>query len=268
MAMRFRKSKKIAPGVRLNFSGRSASVSIGPRGLKKTFSTTGRTTTTAGIPGSGLSYSTRSGSSRGRSCGSVASSGESLAFCPSSQRPTSPKSKTVALLLCIFLGMFGAHRYYVGKIGTGVLWTFTGGVVGIGWLVDLVAIIGGGFYDANGLVLRWQLTQEEESAAEEAAAYMGADAAELWARWGGCHDQYPQQERMKRAAGGELTLDVFSPETKCATFIGGNGGRYKTTLIGCTCPDFEDRGLPCKHVYWLAQQLGLDHCEPSDGDEE
>ena len=94
MAMRFRKSKKIAPGVRLNFSGRSASVSIGPRGLKKTFSTTGRTTTTAGIPGSGLSYSTRSGSSRGRSCGSVASSGESIAFCPSSQPPTSPKSKT------------------------------------------------------------------------------------------------------------------------------------------------------------------------------
>lgn len=254
MATRFRRTKKIAPGVRLNISKGSASVSIGPRGMKKTFSTTGRTTTTVGIPGTGLSSSSSSGARRQR--------------VPSSERPTSPKNKTIALLLCIFLGMFGAHRYYVGKIGTGVLWTFTGGVVGIGWLVDLFTIIGGGFYDADGLALRWQPTQEETAAAEEAAAYMDADAVELWARWDSCHDQYPQQERMKRAAGGELTLDVFSPEAKCATFIGRNGGRYNTTLIGCTCPDFADRGLPCKHVYWLAQQLGLEHCEPSGGDEE
>lgn len=141
MATRFRRTKKIAPGVRLNINKGSASVSIGPRGMKKTFSTTGRTTTTAGIPGTGLSSSSSSGARRQR--------------VPSSERPTSPKNKTIALLLCIFLGMFGAHRYYVGKIGTGVLWTFTGGVVGIGWLVDLFTIIGGGFYDVNGFVLRF-----------------------------------------------------------------------------------------------------------------
>ena len=58
MGMRFRKSKKIAPGVRLNLSAKSASISIGPKGFKKTFSTSGRVTTTVGIPGTGLSYST------------------------------------------------------------------------------------------------------------------------------------------------------------------------------------------------------------------
>lgn len=58
MGMRFRKSKKIAPGVRLNLSAKSASISVGPKGFKKTFSTSGRTTTTVGIPGTGLSYST------------------------------------------------------------------------------------------------------------------------------------------------------------------------------------------------------------------
>ena len=57
MGMRFRKSKKIAPGVRLNLSAKSASISIGPKGFKKTFSTSGRVTTTVGIPGTGLSYS-------------------------------------------------------------------------------------------------------------------------------------------------------------------------------------------------------------------
>lgn len=54
MGMRFRKSKKIAPGVRLNLSAKSASISIGPKGFKKTFSTSGRVTTTVGIPGTGL----------------------------------------------------------------------------------------------------------------------------------------------------------------------------------------------------------------------
>ena len=58
MGMRFRKSKKIAPGVRVNLNAKSASISIGPKGFKKTFSTSGRTTTTVGIPGTGLSYST------------------------------------------------------------------------------------------------------------------------------------------------------------------------------------------------------------------
>lgn len=154
MATRFRRTKKIAPGVRLNINKGSASISVGPKGLKKTFSTTGRTTTTVGIPGTGLSSSSSSGARRQR--------------VPSAERPTSPKSKTVALLLCIFLGMFGAHRYYVGKIGTGVLWTFTGGVVGIGWLVDLFTIIGGGFYDVNGFVLRFgDGSAEGDEAGEE-----------------------------------------------------------------------------------------------------
>ncbi len=50
------------------------------------------------------------------------------------------KNKWVALLLCIFLGYVGAHRFYEGKIGTGVLWALTGGMFGIGWLVDIIRI--------------------------------------------------------------------------------------------------------------------------------
>ena len=57
MGLKFRKSVKIAPGVRLNVSKKSASVSVGGKGFHKTFSTTGKTTTTVGIPGTGLSYS-------------------------------------------------------------------------------------------------------------------------------------------------------------------------------------------------------------------
>ncbi len=66
----------------------------------------------------------------------------------------SRKSKVTALLLCIFLGWAGAHRFYVGKIGTGILYLFTIGICGIGWLVDIIFIAMGSFEDDFGLPLR------------------------------------------------------------------------------------------------------------------
>ena len=50
------------------------------------------------------------------------------------------KSKAVVLPLCIFSGALGVHRYYVGKIGTGVIWTLTARFFGIGWIVDIFTV--------------------------------------------------------------------------------------------------------------------------------
>ena len=52
-----------------------------------------------------------------------------------------PKNKWVAFLLCLFLGMFGAHKFYEGKIGMGIVYLFTGGLFGIGWLIDCIALL-------------------------------------------------------------------------------------------------------------------------------
>ena len=54
----------------------------------------------------------------------------------------SPKNKWVALALCICLGPFGAHRFYEGNIGMGVLYLFTFGLLGIGWIVDIIKLLG------------------------------------------------------------------------------------------------------------------------------
>jgi hypothetical protein len=63
------------------------------------------------------------------------------------------KSRLTALLFCLFLGIFGIHRFYVGKIGTGLIWFFTGGFFGIGWLLDLLCILFGFFRDKAGYPL-------------------------------------------------------------------------------------------------------------------
>ena len=56
MGLRFRKSIKVAPGVKVNFGKKSSSVSIGTKGARYTVSSTGKKTTTVGIPGTGISH--------------------------------------------------------------------------------------------------------------------------------------------------------------------------------------------------------------------
>ena len=63
----------------------------------------------------------------------------------------SEKSKTTDLLLCIFLGTLGVHRFYEGKIGTGILWLCTLGLFGIGWIVDIIMIVTNKAKDKYGL---------------------------------------------------------------------------------------------------------------------
>ncbi len=62
----------------------------------------------------------------------------------------SEKSWIATLLLCFFLGGIGVHRFYAGKIGTGILQLITLGGCGIWTLIDFIMIIVGSFTDKDG----------------------------------------------------------------------------------------------------------------------
>ncbi len=62
----------------------------------------------------------------------------------------SGRSRGVALALCIPLGVFGAHRFYTGKTGSGILMAVTIGGLGLWWLYDVIMIGSGEFRDDEG----------------------------------------------------------------------------------------------------------------------
>ena len=66
---------------------------------------------------------------------------------------TGTKSWIAALLLCFFVGVLGVHRFYVGKVGTGILMLVTFGGLGLWTLIDFIMIAIGKFSDKQGNAL-------------------------------------------------------------------------------------------------------------------
>lgn len=66
----------------------------------------------------------------------------------------SSKGFVPTLLLCFFFGVFGVHRFYVGKVGTGILQLLTLGGFGIWALIDFIMIVVGSFTDKQGKFIK------------------------------------------------------------------------------------------------------------------
>jgi TM2 domain-containing membrane protein YozV len=72
----------------------------------------------------------------------------------SQQEQVSPKGYVPAILICFFFGAFGIHRFWVGKIGTGILMLLTLGGLGIWALIDFIMIVVGKFTDKQGRLIK------------------------------------------------------------------------------------------------------------------
>jgi len=72
------------------------------------------------------------------------------------KKQESKKLRIIAFLLCTFFGGLGVHRFYVGKVGTGILMLLTLGGFGLWTLIDWIMILAGAFTDKQGKVLiKW-----------------------------------------------------------------------------------------------------------------
>ena len=107
----------------------------------------------------------------------------------------SDRSRGVALALSGVLGMFGCHRFYVGKIGSGICQLCTLGGLGIWYLYDVIMVASGSFRDADGRrVVNWgesdyarertypQLTDERVEMLLDEIDQMRADVSEVLER--------------------------------------------------------------------------------------
>lgn len=87
--------------------------------------------------------------------------------------------------------------------------------------------------------------------------YLAIPAEHWWGIWDKTLSSNAQKTRMNRAMTGELTPKHVDTKCKNAVFVGNEGGKYLTTLKKCTCPDFQKRGVPCKHMFYLANEMNL-----------
>ena len=74
----------------------------------------------------------------------------------------SNKNHTAALLLGIFLGWLGIHRFYAGKTGTAILWLLTVGLFGFGWFCDVILLLSNSFTDWDGALIMSERAQKRQ----------------------------------------------------------------------------------------------------------
>lgn len=105
MAMRFRRSTKIAPGVKVNFNKKSVGVTVGTKGAHYSVNSSGQKTTTVGVPGTGVSFVDVSS---GKGGGSAQVTAE--------PRLASKGTYIALLVLAVLLAIFGVALLFVSPV--------------------------------------------------------------------------------------------------------------------------------------------------------
>lgn len=108
----------------------------------------------------------------------------------------SPRSRAVALVLAFVLGVFGAHRFYAGRVGSAILQLVTLGGFGLWALFDMILIASGNFRDVEGRrILNWDPTEVDDPYRDLPPA-VAAELAQLRNELDDVHERLDFAERM------------------------------------------------------------------------
>ena len=135
MGFRFRKSVNLGGGFKLNLSKSGIGYSWGTKGVRFTKTAKGKSRTTLHIPGTGLSYSTESKAMKHKRSKKNQTAGNTFTR---TQVERSNSMYWIDFLICLFLGLFGVHKFREKRIGLGILYLFTCGLFFVGWIIDCV----------------------------------------------------------------------------------------------------------------------------------
>ena len=115
MGFRFRKSVKIAPGVKMNFGKKGVGMSFGRKGARFTVNSSGRATASVGIPGTGLSYSTSFGGKKRKKVKRTTTKTTTVRKTHKERKPASPLNKAfvgiIGVLFCVLMIVHGIINF-------------------------------------------------------------------------------------------------------------------------------------------------------------
>lgn len=139
MGFRFRKSINLGGGFKVNLSKSGVGYSWGTKGVRYTKTATGKNRTTISIPGTGISHITESGGiKRSTTPRRTKTSCNLSASTPNSTENGGNNMVWVRFIICLFFGYLGVHKFMEKKIGMGILYLFTMGLLGLGWIYDCI----------------------------------------------------------------------------------------------------------------------------------
>lgn len=130
-------------------------------------------------------------------------------------------------------------------------------LVVLGLLMLLIYPIVGVLAIAFGVLLFFKISKHQERRFVSIAAKPLAGCSTFGEWHENVHRSAAQSDRFERAAHEVIDLIDYNSITGVASISGSSGEKYTVTLDYCSCPDFEKRSKPCKHIYFLAIQLGF-----------
>lgn len=160
--------------------------------------------------------------------------------------------------IVLFLGGFGVHYFIQKKPLLGILYLFTLGLFGIGWLVDIIRAGIQCFASPKD-----QLQRPAPQPITPAAPFNNSATKSLnWSVWDeSIHSDDEQIDRIMRAVDEQPYVLGIAP-TGISRIRGVSGTVHTTTETSCSCMDFTMRHRPCKHMYALAIHKGLFDPQP------